>query len=103
MVCISQDSFYRELNPAESIKASKGLFNFDHPGLFHSWRFQTAFIVKCLFYTTANKFLLLCISDAFDNQLILKTLQDILDGRVCKIPVYDFKTNSRCEKLEIFE
>ncbi|XP_057366978.1 uridine-cytidine kinase 2-like isoform X1 [Daphnia carinata] len=69
VVCISQDSFYRELNPAESIKASKGLFNFDHP-------------------------------DAFDNQLILKTLQDILDGRVCKIPVYDFKTNSR--KLDEF-
>uniref|UniRef100_A0A0P6E611 uridine/cytidine kinase n=1 Tax=Daphnia magna TaxID=35525 RepID=A0A0P6E611_9CRUS len=69
VVCISQDSFYRELNPAESIKASKGLFNFDHP-------------------------------DAFDNPLILKTLQDILDGRVCKIPVYDFKTNSR--KLDEF-
>ena len=32
VVCISQDSFYRELNSAESIKASKGLFNFDHPG-----------------------------------------------------------------------
>ena len=35
--------------------------------------------------------------DAFDNQLILKTLKDILDGRVCQIPVYDFKTNSRME------
>lgn len=34
VVCISQDSFYRELNPAESIKASKGLFNFDHPGIY---------------------------------------------------------------------
>lgn len=32
VVCISQDSFYRELNASESIKASKGLFNFDHPG-----------------------------------------------------------------------
>nr|CAG4649285.1 EOG090X050I [Scapholeberis mucronata] len=64
VVCISQDSFYRELNSAESVKASKGLFNFDHP-------------------------------DAFDNRLILKTLQDILDGKVCQIPVYDFKTNSR--------
>jgi len=66
VVCISQDSFYRELNPAESLKASKGLFNFDHP-------------------------------DAFDNQLILKTLQDILEGNVCQIPLYDFKTNSRRE------
>lgn len=33
--------------------------------------------------------------DAFDNQLILKILNDILDGKVCKVPVYDFKTNSR--------
>jgi len=33
VVCISQDSFYRELNAAESLKASKGLFNFDHPGI----------------------------------------------------------------------
>jgi len=66
VVCISQDSFYRELNPSEKLKAAKGLFNFDHP-------------------------------DAFDNQLILKTLQDILDGRMCQIPLYDFKTNSRRE------
>jgi len=66
VVCISQDSFYRELSPSEKLKAAKGLFNFDHP-------------------------------DAFDNQLILKTLQDILEGRVCQIPLYDFKTNSRRE------
>jgi hypothetical protein len=32
VVCISQDSFYRELTPAEKTKAEKGLFNFDHPG-----------------------------------------------------------------------
>lgn len=34
-------------------------------------------------------------SDAFDNRLILKTLQNILEGKVCQIPLYDFKTNSR--------
>jgi len=34
VVSISQDSFYRELNAAEKIKASKGQFNFDHPGIF---------------------------------------------------------------------
>ena len=34
VVCISQDSFYRELTAAEKIKAEKGLFNFDHPGEF---------------------------------------------------------------------
>lgn len=33
VVSISQDSFYRELNAAEKIKASKGQFNFDHPGI----------------------------------------------------------------------
>jgi uridine kinase len=32
VVCIGQDSFYRELNPAEQARAEKGLFNFDHPG-----------------------------------------------------------------------
>lgn len=31
VVCISQDSFYRELTPAERNKALKGQFNFDHP------------------------------------------------------------------------
>jgi len=32
VVCISQDSFYRELTPPEKARAEKGLFNFDHPG-----------------------------------------------------------------------
>ncbi|XP_014232428.2 probable uridine-cytidine kinase isoform X1 [Trichogramma pretiosum] len=63
VVCISQDSFYRDLTPSEKIKAEKGQFNFDHP-------------------------------DAFDNDLILQTLQDILAGKKCEIPVYDYKTNS---------
>jgi uridine kinase len=31
VVCIAQDSFYRELTEAEALKASKGLFDFDHP------------------------------------------------------------------------
>lgn len=34
VVCVSQDSFYRELDNAEKIKAEKGLFNFDHPSAF---------------------------------------------------------------------
>ena len=33
VISLSQDSFYRELNPSESKKAEKGLFNFDHPGI----------------------------------------------------------------------
>lgn len=34
-MCISQDSFYRELDTAEKAKADKGLFNFDHPSAFN--------------------------------------------------------------------
>lgn len=64
VVQISQDSFYRELNPSEQAKAMKGTFNFDHP-------------------------------DAFDNDLMESVLSDIVKGHQTKIPVYDFKTNSR--------
>lgn len=32
VVCISQDSFYRELNEEDKNRAFKGQFNFDHPG-----------------------------------------------------------------------
>ncbi|XP_037963930.1 uridine-cytidine kinase isoform X1 [Plutella xylostella] len=34
VVCISQDSFYRSLNPAERLRAERGQFNFDHPDAF---------------------------------------------------------------------
>lgn len=33
--------------------------------------------------------------DAFDDKLILSTLKDILAGKKCEIPVYDYVTNSR--------
>ena len=33
--------------------------------------------------------------DAFDNQLMESVLTDIINGRQTKVPVYDFKTNSR--------
>lgn len=32
VVSISQDSFYKELTPAERAKAERGQYNFDHPG-----------------------------------------------------------------------
>ena len=32
IISLSQDSFYRELDDAESVQAAKGNFNFDHPG-----------------------------------------------------------------------
>jgi len=64
IVAISEDSFYRELDPKESIQAERGLFNFDHP-------------------------------DAFDHDLMMSCLADIRDGKMTRVPVYDFKTNSR--------
>jgi len=63
-VVLSQDSFYRELNPLEQAKAMKGTFNFDHP-------------------------------DAFDVKLMESVMKKIIEGQVTKVPVYDFKTNSR--------
>ncbi|XP_059420055.1 uridine-cytidine kinase 2-B-like [Carassius carassius] len=33
--------------------------------------------------------------DAFDNQLVMKTLCDIIQGKTVHIPVYDFVTHSR--------
>ncbi|XP_059607913.1 uridine-cytidine kinase isoform X1 [Phlebotomus argentipes] len=63
VVCISQDSFYRELTASEKSKAERGMFNFDHP-------------------------------DAFNEKLMLKTLQDILAGKKVEIPAYDYRTNS---------
>ena len=33
--------------------------------------------------------------DAFDLDTMMKCLADIRDGKVTKVPEYDFKTNSR--------
>ena len=33
VVTISMDSFYKELTPEQQEKASKGHYNFDHPGM----------------------------------------------------------------------
>ena len=33
--------------------------------------------------------------DAFDHELMMTCLSDIRDGKMTKVPVYDFKTNSR--------
>ncbi|KAG7329676.1 hypothetical protein KOW79_005898 [Hemibagrus wyckioides] len=37
--------------------------------------------------------------DAFDNELILKTLHDIMQGKTVEIPVYDFVTHSRKDEF----
>ncbi|OCT85447.1 hypothetical protein XELAEV_18023614mg [Xenopus laevis] len=36
--------------------------------------------------------------DAFDNELILKTLKEIMEGKTVQIPVYDFVSHSRKEE-----
>lgn len=41
VVCISQDSFYRDLTPSEKAKADKGMFNFDHPDAFNEMKMLT--------------------------------------------------------------
>ncbi|XP_072153261.1 uridine-cytidine kinase isoform X3 [Bemisia tabaci] len=34
--------------------------------------------------------------DAFNEQLMYQTLKDVLAGQQCKVPVYDYLTNSKC-------
>merc|ERR1712088_27805 len=50
VISLSQDSFYRELNPSESKKAEKGLFNFDHPDAF-----DHDLMLSCLEHIRAGK------------------------------------------------
>lgn len=38
-----------------------------------------------------------CVAEAFDNELMYKTLKDIVEGRVVEVPTYDFVTHSRYE------
>lgn len=85
VVCISQDSFYKELTPAEKNKAVKGQFNFDHPG--------TKFISDELHLEEIVQFFLF-VSDAFNEEFMFETLKNILDGKICRIPVYDYKNYS---------
>lgn len=40
-------------------------------------------------------------ADAFDNELVMKTLCDIIQGETVHIPVYDFVTHSRSALLSL--
>lgn len=83
VVSLSQDSFYKELDPTEIILANKGMFNFDHPDAFDvdlmESVLQVSYICQC----------------NFPHSNTLPVLQDIMTGTPTKIPVYDFKTNAR--------
>lgn len=87
VVCISQDSFYKELTPAERNKAVRGQLNFDHPG-------NQFLYLKKLIFAIRTIFLLTMISDAFNEEFMFETLKSILDGKICRIPVYDYKNYS---------
>jgi len=64
-ICISQDSFYRDLTPAEKLKAEKGQYNFDHPDTF-----DDDLILQTL------------------QDMVVQV------GVKCEIPAYDYRTNS---------
>jgi len=66
VVCIAQDSFYKQLSPEEAQKALKGQYDFDHPM-------------------------------ALDLDLMVQTLESILEGKMTEVPVYDFINNARVE------
>lgn len=58
------------------------------------------FISMCTQYINCNMYQLLfvwCVAEAFDNELMYKTLKDIVEGRVVEVPTYDFVTHSRYE------
>ncbi|XP_078459591.1 uridine-cytidine kinase 2 isoform X2 [Lampetra planeri] len=40
--------------------------------------------------------------EAFDNELIMRTLQDLVAGRAAQVPVYDFVTSSRTAELMVY-
>lgn len=53
-------------------------------------------MVKNLYFLWKNAtFLFAVLPDAFDNELIMQTLRQILQGKTVQIPVYDFVTHSR--------
>eukprot|EP00061_Rhincodon_typus_P017291 g45924.t1 len=95
VVILSQDSFYKVLTAEQKAKASKGQYNFDHPGTYlcYTWEGQQdrddedGLVGGCV-----------CM-DAFDNELILRTLKDIINGKTVSIPVYDFIKHSRKSEM----
>jgi len=57
----------------------------------------SAFIEDYFIFVMLEVICIFCVQfpDAFNNDLIVQTLRDILAGKKCEIPVYDYKTNSR--------
>lgn len=59
--------------------------------------FYTQLLLKIIHFLSCWKPFAFSVQfpDAFNNDLILQTVRDILSGKKCEIPVYDYKTNSR--------
>nr|CAD7574718.1 unnamed protein product [Timema californicum] len=102
VVCISQDSFYRELSPQEKIRAEKGLFNFDHPGQFPSltWN-STAEDVEIEVRISTKKYADVIIPRGADNtvgiDLIVHHIRDLLHrSGTSKCSVRSSRCSSSC-------
>ena len=83
VVSLSQDSFYKELEPSEIILANRGMFNFDHPDAFDIDLMESVLQVSWREFPQC------------DALSVMSVFQDIMTGKPTKIPVYDFKTNAR--------
>jgi len=66
IVCLSHDSYYRDLSNLTLAKRQK--VNFDHP-------------------------------NSLETTLLIKQLQDLLQGKSIAVPVYDFKVSNRTKKI----
>ena len=59
VVSLSQDSFYKELEPSEIVLANKGMFNFDHPDAFDIDLMESVLQVRLIEFLQCNA--LLCL------------------------------------------
>lgn len=47
--------------------------------------------MRCIYIWLSGGFL----AEAFDTELMYKTLKDIVEGKVVEVPTYDFVSHSR--------
>jgi len=77
VVHLSQDSFYRELKGGDSVRAAKGLYNFDHPDAF-----DDALMEKCLKDIIAGKITRVPVYDLKSNSRVPNKFSTIHPVRV---------------------
>lgn len=61
------------------------------------WMSLQDFLVEMCLYRIDKEHTLysVCLTEAFDNDLMYKTLKDIVEGGVVEVQTYDFVTHSR--------